>query len=145
MTEAKGLRWSRPILVRLAAGGLTVLLATACSQDLPDVVVSHSQGAAPNATPVSPTGPAAAWADDRTLLVVTWGSGSCPNLPGAVTRGQYGEVRITTEEWHPPGSNGCSMDLSPTTSTVRVPDGVDVTGPVTVTIDGQAVTLPPAS
>ena len=121
------------------------VLLTACSRGgPPEVVLATSRVVPDNAVSASATGPAAAWAADGALELVTWWSGYCPHLPTSVEADGANRVRVKTKEWHPPGSNGCSADMSPTTSTVRVPDGVDVTRPVTVTIDGQAVTLPPA-
>ena len=135
---------TRKRLITSAALSLGVLLTACAGGDQPEVVLSTSQEVTANAVSVSATGPAAAWADDGALQLVTWGSGSCPKLPASVASDGADQVRVETTEWHPPGSNGCTSDPSPTTSTVRVPDGVDVTGPVTVTIDGQPVALPPA-
>lgn len=120
------------------------VLVTACSGGgMPEVVLATSRAVPPSAVSASATGPAAAWAADGALELVTWGSGFCPNLPTSVEADGTTRVSVKTEEWHPPGTYGCTADLTPTTSTVRVPDGIDVTSPVTVTIDGQSVILRP--
>ena len=136
MTPMTGMR-----LIATGAVGLGMLLTACSGGERPEVVQATSREVPVSAVSVSTTGPAAAWAADGALQVVTWGSGSCPNLPTSVKADGANHVRVATEEWRPPGSNGCSADLSPTTSTVAVPEGIDVSSAVTVTIDDKDVTL----
>jgi hypothetical protein len=110
----------------------------------PSAVVSMSRGMPSGISSASAPAATAAWRDRQTLLVITWWSSSCPKLPTKVTAQGSDRIKIKTREWLPPGDNGCSGDLGPTTSVVRVPKSVDVNSPVTVTVDGAAVRLPAA-
>ena len=129
--------------VALALGLLTVV--TACSKGVPSEVLSTEHGAPPVGVVASPNGDrAAGWSGASRLVVVTQGSSYCPNLPTDVVADGAHHVRISTAMWSPPGANGCTSDLAPTSSTVALPTGIDASGPLTVTVDGADLTLPAA-
>ncbi|MEO8830480.1 MAG: hypothetical protein ABI269_09900, partial [Lapillicoccus sp.] len=81
-----------------------------------------------------------AWGDKGQLLVVTFGSSGCPKFPTAVTTEGGNTLTVTTAAAK---DRPCTMDFSPTTSTVAVPTGIDDTKNVQVAIDGQESTLLP--
>jgi len=111
----------------------------------PKVVIAHVGGEVGRLThSTKPRGPLAGWDNQGRLLIATMGSGSCPNLPTQVSASGAHAVVVKTELWQPPGTNACTGDLSPTTSTIAVPAGVDTSSPLTVTIDGVTVHLQPA-
>ncbi len=61
-----------------------------------------------------------------TLWVVTYGSGSNPQLPREVTAdGQVITVVLANDEGRP-----STMDYVPTTSTIAIPEGVDAAQPI---------------
>ena len=99
----------------------------------PLVVVSHAAGLPEGTDPPVDQQPYAAWGDEGTLLVVTWGSSRCPRLPVSVELDEPHSVVVRTELYLPGGP--CARDFVPTTAVVAVPDGLDVTGPVTVLLD----------
>jgi hypothetical protein len=74
------------------------------------------------------------------MYLVTYGSGSCPKLPTSVSASGSNQLTITTEAT---SAGPCTMDFGPTTSVVDVPQGIDDTKPVQVTVDGVASTVPP--
>ncbi len=81
---------------------------------------------------------------DGDLLVVTWGSSTCPRMPATVTAVDLTTVDIVTGAFRVGPDTGtpvieasiCTTDLGPTTSTVRLPDGAAGAGPLTVVVDG---------
>jgi hypothetical protein len=54
-------------------------------------------------------------------------------------------VAIRTQDHLPAGDDGCTADLTPTTSTVRLPSQTMVTMPVRIAVDGVVTTLEPRS
>lgn len=78
--------------------------------------------------------PCVMWAGAHSIYVVTWGSGSCPNIPRSVTARSPRLVVIRTFELG--GDGACTADLAPTTSVVRLPSSVDDSVPVVVRVDG---------
>lgn len=95
--------------------------------------------------PGQSTTPCAAWAGLHTLYVATWGSSSCPRIPTSVLGLPPSRVVVTTVP-HDffAQDNGCTDDLTVTTSVIRVPDTVQTHKPVRVEIDGTILGLPPA-
>lgn len=69
------------------------------------------------------------------LLVVTYGSSRCPQLPASVQWTGPETLTMTTRMYRPCGP--CTRDFVPTTSVVRLPDGVDFDAVRRVVIDGQ--------
>lgn len=59
------------------------------------------------------------------LDIVTWGSGSCPYVPVEIERLANDRVRVVMEERSNSDSEVCTADLSPTVSTVQLPDDVE--------------------
>jgi hypothetical protein len=107
----------------------------------PLVVVSHATGLPDGAEPPEGQQPYAAWGEEGTLLVVTWGSSRCPQLPSTVDLDDAHTVVVRTEPYLPGGP--CTRDMVPTTAVVAVPDGLDVTSPVVVRLDGVETALEP--
>jgi len=76
------------------------------------------------------------------LLVVTFGSSSCPLVPQSVEQSNGG-LEITLA---PAGGAVCTMDMVPTYATVPPPSGVASDAPVTAVLgDLGQVTVPPAA
>jgi hypothetical protein len=134
----------------IVAAVLVAISVAACAGSGPGVssaVVTYTHGGPPaviarvvsNATA---TAPFAVWAGPREIYVVAWGSGSCPHLPTTVYADRHNDVIVKTEE-QSFGANACTADLGPTTSTVKLPTGVDLTKRLRVEIDGIATTLDP--
>jgi len=107
----------------------------------PSVVLSHTTGLPEGAEPPPEQRPYAAWGDRGTLLVVTWGSSRCPQLPVSVELDEPHTVAIRTDLYLPGGP--CTRDFVPTTAVVAVPDGLDETSPVTVLLDDVESELSP--
>lgn len=105
------------------------------------VPVSHLiRGLPPNATGSSAFEAFAVWAEAGRMYVVTFGSSSCPKVPTGVSASADNRLTVRAK----PISDGpCTMDISPTTSLVDVPAGIDDSKPVEVTIDGVVSVLPP--
>jgi hypothetical protein len=103
--------------------------------------VSHTKGLPPTVTPTDTAGQSlVGWSGLRLMYLVTYGSGSCPRLPTSVSATGSNQLAITTAS----DSDGpCTMDFGPTTSVVDVPQGIDDTKPVQVTVDGVVLTVPP--
>jgi len=148
-------------LVVRASGAMCacVLTMTACGQGAvgttaPDIPVSVTQFgglpsgiATPSLIPPTPTD-LVEWHGDDQLAVVTYGSSGCPRLVTAVSVSSPTSLIVTVGGApSPPAGSSCSADLAPTTSVTTVPTGVDVKGPVKVTIAdgafGTTVTLAP--
>jgi hypothetical protein len=101
--------------------------------------VTIIRGLPPNATGSSAFEAFAVWAEAGRLYVVTFGS-SCPKVPTGVSASADNRLTVRAK----PISDGpCTMDISPTTSLVDVPAGIDDSNPVEVTIDGVVSVLPP--
>ena len=126
---------------------------------VPEAVVSFRAGAA-SATDTATTGATTvavtvAQPDevrrgaDGDLLVITWGSTTCPRMPATVTAVDLTTVDIVTgavrvgpdPETQVSETYVCTTDLGPTTSTVRLPEGAAGAGPLTVVVDGVAHAL----
>ncbi|WP_309103852.1 hypothetical protein [Microbacterium sp.] len=83
-------------------------------------------------TPGSPTEfqPSAGWISDGALVLLTWGSSTCPPVVESVEgTGGSGTVTFTTE-------NGmCTMDMAPRATILSFGEGVDEEG-FTLTLEG---------
>jgi len=102
--------------------------------------VTIIRGLPPNATRSSAFEGHAVWAEAGRMYVVTFGSSSCPKVPTGVSASADNRLTVRAK----PISDGpCTMDISPTTSLVDVPAGIDDSNPVEVTIDGVVSVLPP--
>lgn len=136
-------------------GSIAILTAGCSSQALnpstsalptPSAVLSFGRGlpstisTASSGSPVS-SGDRAAWGPPGQLLIVTYGSGSCPRLPNVVTGTGPHMVTVTTVTYLSSTRPSCTADLSPTTSVVREPANLDETRPVTISVDGTRVGL----
>jgi DNA-binding beta-propeller fold protein YncE len=73
------------------------------------------------------------------VLIVIYGSSTCPRLPSTVTRVDPNTIKVSTEVRN--GNGPCTMDLVPTTAAVRVPDGINDRQAVTISIDGHTSVL----
>lgn len=91
----------------------------------------------------SPAG--AAWSPDPgVLLVVTYGSSSCPLLPEAEAGWDDAGGTLDVRMVEPDPGRACTMDYAPTTSAVAVPADADAGTPLTVRVgDLGEVELPP--
>ncbi|HWV49001.1 MAG TPA: hypothetical protein VN035_06040 [Microbacterium sp.] len=70
--------------------------------------------------PGSPTEytPSAGWFDDESLVLLTWGSSSCPPIVESVEgSGAAGTVTFATEE-----AKACTMDMAPRAAIIAFPD-----------------------
>jgi hypothetical protein len=67
----------------------------------PPVVISHTTGLPDGAEPPEGQQPYAAWGDEGTLLVVTWGSSRCPQLPVSVKLDDPHTVVVRTDMYLP--------------------------------------------
>lgn len=86
-----------------------------------------------------------AWAKSgQILFVTTYGSSSCPSVVEAQI--STGPQRLTLRTSNPDNPGGapqsCTADLSPTTSTVRVPADINPAEPLTVVVDSRTLVLP---
>ncbi|MEO5834266.1 MAG: hypothetical protein ABIR83_12975 [Nakamurella sp.] len=114
---------------------------------VPDAVISFAGGQPAGADRSSARRDEVRRDDEGNLLVITWGSTTCPRMPVNVTAVDLTTIDIVTGTVRvDPGSNAgsasetslCLNDLGPTGSTVRLPDGAAGTGPLTVIVDGVA-------
>jgi len=88
------------------------------------------------------TAPRAAWGAPGRLVVVIWGSGSCPSLPAHVSAKGAHRIVISTVDYQG-GGDACTADLRPTASIVAVPEGIDERHDVDVVIDKTTLRLGP--
>ncbi len=128
--------------------------ATEQTQTQTNPVISYGPGAfsVPTSQLASVTaggsldGSVAGWGPDGHLLILTFGSSSCPRLPPVVQLVDSHTLTITTAPLLPEGSTAaamCTADSSPTTSAVAIPAGLDPQTEVTVIFDGIAQKLLP--
>jgi hypothetical protein len=122
---------------------------------VPDAVVSFTGGLPSDATAaVNPTGGNPAdevrRGEGGDLLIVTWGSTTCPRMPVNVTALDpvtleivTGRVRVdpVSNDLAVPETSVCVNDVGPTTSVVRLPEGAAGTGTLTVVVDGVRHTV----
>lgn len=85
-----------------------------------------------------------AWVNDgRYLGIVTWGSGSCPNVPYGIRTITDQEIEVELGDLYP-GADICSADLSGYVTVVELLDGVSPALPLTARFDGHEMTIEPA-
>ncbi len=146
-------RWSLVVVLTGVA-----LASAACSQGDPTqspvspAVVSHFKGY-PKGGHLSACEPrfqirkaCAAWAPNGSIYVMTWGSGSCPNIPTSVSaRGAREIVVRTVEHDFIEGDQACTADLAVTTAVVQIPTAIGDAQALFVRIDGTRTRLPARS
>jgi hypothetical protein len=139
-------------VVTLLVGTLAVIgSVSACSHqtELSSALIDHSRGGPPPSVTASPraandTSPSVAWAQPDEIYVTTFGSSSCPRLPTSVKASRPHRVTVkTAQRYLHKSDTSCTADLGPTTSTIRLPGGIDATSTLIVTVDGTPVTLQP--
>lgn len=125
--------------------------ATDEQQGLPDaatmdvVAGAHGKGLPPGADAPTEGGTGAAWsAEPGLLLVVTFGSSTCPLLAEDDAAVEGSDVVVSFVDI--PADTACTMDYVPATSVVAVPDDVDTSADVSVVLGdrGTVVVPPPA-
>ena len=140
----------RVMFVGAALAGLAASTA-ACGSGGPTqshvsaAVIDHFKGVPKGGLP-STCGPSAqtcvAWADDHSIYVITWGSGSWPMIPTSVdAKGDQEVVIRTVDHDFIQGDNACMTDLAATTSVVRLPDTIDRSKSLTVDVDDISTRL----
>lgn len=107
----------------------------------PDIVLRYATGWPDGADEPEGQRPYATWGEAGTLLVVTWGSSRCPQLPISVEVSDAHTVIIRTELYRPGGP--CPRDFVPTTGIVAIPDGLERTATVRVRVDDVETVLAP--
>ncbi|WP_222192764.1 hypothetical protein [Modestobacter italicus] len=133
---------------------LTILVA-GCADRLPHVAAFGLGDGSPeeerfplgsiaeSAFSYSVPGPTVAWTEDGShLVVITFGSSSCPSEPDEVTVVDEQEIEVGIS-----GSfeqSDCTADISPHATVLHVPDGISSADPLVAHIGGQQLTLPPA-
>ena len=112
------------------------------------LVLRHYLGAPPGAK-IVPGPDTAVWNTSGQIAVVAWGSSGCPRLPLRVDSAENNTIKVTMSEHVPDPSALCPADLTPTTTIIAVPPGINAGRPViTVIVDGDfsaTVSLPPTS
>jgi hypothetical protein len=109
-------------------------------------VIDHFKGVPKGGLPPTCGAPSTqtcvAWADDHSIYVITWGSGSCPMIPTSVdAKGDQEVVIRTVDHDFFKGDNACTTDLATTTSVVRVPETIDRSKILTVDVDDASTLL----
>lgn len=79
------------------------------------------------------------WSSADQLILTTWGSGTCPLLPTAVTLQNAHRISISLASVDGP----CTADLAPTNSVIVAPAGLDASMPAIAKIRGNEVALAP--
>jgi hypothetical protein len=151
----------RSSLAAAAALAVSGLLAGGCAHSttaptdssaessISPAVATYSRGIPPGVTEPARTShgvpdPFVAWAGGRQLYVITFGSSSCPSLPSLVESSGAHHLNIKLASNLAPGSTAsCTADEVATTSTVDLPEAIDVSSPIAVDIDGGRTSLQP--
>lgn len=108
---------------------VALTLATACTAEDSKSIGYAFVGSKIDGTPPGRFLDVATVPAERTLLVMTTGSGSCPTVPVRLEVRAPTEVEVRLEGRY---NGACTDDLGPTTTLVRLPDEVDLTRPLTV-------------
>jgi hypothetical protein len=129
-----------------ACGG--VHNGTASGSPVDRLVLRHYLGSPRGAHIVA--GPdIAVWNTSGEIAVVAWGSSGCPRLAIRVDSAENNTIEVTTREYLPDPSALCPTDLTPTTTIIALPPGINASRPViTKIVDGDfsaTVSLPPTS
>lgn len=112
---------------------------------VPDAVISFTDGLPTEAGDLDGTHDVVLRDPDGDLLVITWGSTTCPRMPVSVTARDLATIEVVTGSVRidPTGASAyvsetslCTVDLGPTVSTVRLPEGAAGSGALTVVVDG---------
>ena len=121
----------------VAAFGLALLAAGALS------ACASPAGSGTNSTPSasSPSGGddeiSAAWLENGTMIgLVTLGSSTCVPVAGDVS---YDKGVLQVELADPDGAEACTADMAPRVTLVPVPDDVDPTKDLEITVSGANV------
>lgn len=118
--------------------GLVLVLA-ACSQEAPASLGYATVKAKIDGTPAGRFVDVAVVPAERTLLVMTTGSGSCPSVPVRLDVRSPSAVDVELDGRYP---GACTGDASATTTLVRLPADVDVSRVLTVTLrEGDVTTV----
>ncbi|REJ07472.1 hypothetical protein DY023_03645 [Microbacterium bovistercoris] len=124
--------------MRILLSAAALAAATVLAAGLSGCAQSPSTPASDAPAPTSTSGSApdiddveVAWLDDgRSFAVVTWGSSSCvPQTESISAAGQ--EITVTLVD---PDEGVCTSDLAPRASLAVIPEGVDVTKDIDVTV-----------
>jgi len=119
----------------VAGAGLVLLLAgaiTACATASPAPGTTSGTGA--GATTEAEVD--AAWLDGgRFIGLVTQGSSTCVPIADAATVSSNGTLEVTLVE--PSADTACTADMSPRVTVVGVPEGVDPSKDLEITVRGE--------
>ncbi len=104
---------------------------------------ASSPSAAPSSTPTAGDGTEseieAAWLDDgRIIGLVTMGSSSCVPAADEATLQADGSLAVTLVE--PDADTACTADMAPRVTLVEVPEGVDPSQDLAITVTGDGFT-----
>ncbi|UJP09111.1 hypothetical protein L2X99_11650 [Microbacterium sp. KUDC0406] len=93
-----------------------------------------------DALPAAPSGPtdmqpSAGWFDDQGIVLLTWGSSSCPPVVSGVEQNDGGATVTFAEE-----DRVCTMDMAPRVTVVGVQEPADDDAPFTLTLSGGNLT-----
>jgi hypothetical protein len=129
-----------------ACGG--VHNGTASGSPVSRLALRHYLGSPPGAKIVA--GPDTAVSNTSgQIAVVAWGSSGCPRLAIRVDSAENNTIEVTMREYVPDASALCPADLTPTTTIIAVPAGINASRRViTKIVDGDfsaTVSLPPTS
>jgi hypothetical protein len=116
--------------VRRAVLGLVLVLA-ACGPEDPVSIGYATVKAHIDGTPAGRFLDVAVVPAERTLLVMTTGSGSCPSVPVSLDVRSSSAVDVGLDGRY---TGDCTADAGPTTTLVRLPDEIDVSRVFTVTL-----------
>lgn len=113
-----------------AVFGMALMALAGCASGMPSPAGTSSESSSASSTPVA----GAAWLDGgHGVAVVSMGSSTC--VPKAGTVSADGQ-NVTVEFAKLPADAVCTADLAPRASFVGIPDGVDPSQDVTVTVTG---------
>lgn len=131
------------MIVRLPRLQLLLLVLTACSAptSIGTAEVRREPTGAVRATDGRGDPRAsAAWTTGDTIVVTTWGSGSCPKRPVKLERKSKSKVTVRVRRTEQ--AEACTADLGPTSSSVRLPRGVATNAPLELVIDDGGLNSP---
>lgn len=96
------------------------------------------------AVPRSPGDATVARLDERTMLLTTWGSGSCPLVPTTLDVVSDAEIAVAVHDRFadPDVPRSCTADLTPSSAVVELPAELDHSGPIVVRVNAVVLELP---
>lgn len=127
----------RPLRRSLTAAGIAAIAALALAACATGALVEPdgADESVPGGTETEQVMIEAAWLDGgRSIGIVTEGSSTCVPSAGEVTLETNGTLAVTFEE--PDATTPCTMDYAPRVSLVGVPDGVDPSQNLTISVTG---------